>query len=129
MYNMPMDIRIKTTDYQMVPEVSDYINERVGVIGRHLGADAELARIEVEVGRASGKARHGEYLWFAEFNVSYPGGPSVHAKNHEDSINAAIDRAKEEVVVQLRKGKQLHRRVLRRGGAAFKRFMRFGGAE
>ncbi len=124
-----MDIRIKTTDYQLVPETSSYLDERIAAIERHLGPDADSARVEVEIGRAAGKARHGEYLWFAEFNVSAPGMPSIHAKNHEDSINAAIDQAKEEVVVQLRRSKQAHRRVLRKTGAALKNLLKFGSGE
>lgn len=122
-----METRIKTHDYEIIPAVSEYINERVAVIERHLGADSQNGRVEIEVGRASGKARHGAYLWFAEISVIYPGGPSILARNHEDSINAAIDRAKEEVLVQIRKSKQLHRRFIRKSGSTFKRLMRLGG--
>jgi ribosome-associated translation inhibitor RaiA len=124
-----MDIRIKTTDYQLVPETSIYLDERIAVIERHLGANAVSARVEVEIGRAAGKAKHGAYLWFAEFNIIVPGNPSIYAKNNEDSINAAIDQAKEEVLMQMRREKQVHRGVIRKSGAALKSFLKFGSEE
>lgn len=107
----------------MVPEVSDYIDERMAAIEKHLGSDADTARIEVQLGRASGK-HHSDHGWFAEIDVWTPGGVHVHATNHEDTINAAIDRAKEEVMTQLRKSKQFHRRFIRRTGSAIKGWMR-----
>lgn len=123
-----MDLRIKTTDYQMVPEVSDYIDERMAAIEKHLGAEGETARIEVNVGRASGK-HHSEYSWFAEIDVKTPGGVDAHATNNEDSINAAIDRAKEEIMAQLHKGKELHQREIRKTGSAIKESMRIDDEE
>jgi ribosomal subunit interface protein len=124
-----MDIRIKTTDYQMTSEVSDYIDERMAVIERHLGAEADAARVEVDIGRATGKSRHSDYQWFAEIDVRTPGGVHAHASNNEDTINAAIDRAKEEVMAQLRKGKQLHQRLIKKTGAAVKNLLKFGDGE
>jgi ribosomal subunit interface protein len=123
-----MDIRIKTTDYQMVPEVSEYIDERVAVIEKHLGAEADSTRVEVGVGRASGK-HHSDHMWVAEIDVRTPGGMHAHATNHEDSINAAIDRAKEEIMTQLRKGKQLDRSDLRKTGSAIKDSTRIDDGE
>lgn len=124
-----MDIRIKTTDYQMVSEVSDYIDERMKVIERHLGAEADAARVEIDIGRATGKARHSDYQWFAEIDVRTPGGVHAHASNNEDTINAAIDRAKEEVMAQLRKSSSTHRRIIRKTGAAVKNLLKFGSGE
>jgi ribosome-associated translation inhibitor RaiA len=128
-YNTDMDIRIKTTDYQMVPETSTYLDERIAVIERHLGADAVNARVEVEVGRAAGNAKHGAYLWFAEFNIIVPGAPSMYAKNNEDTVNAAIEQAKEEVLIQMRREKEVHRTDVRKTGAAVKNLLKFGSEE
>jgi ribosome-associated translation inhibitor RaiA len=122
-----MDLRIRATDFQMNTATSDYLQQRLASIEKMLGSDAELARCEVELGRSGGAQRHGEYVWFAEIQVIYPGGERVVARNQEPSINAAIDNAKDEAMVQLRKNKRLHTRVLRRTGAAIKRWMRING--
>ena len=123
-YNESMETRIKANDYQLTPNVSDYIDERMRAIERLLGSDSGHARAELTVGRASGKSRHGDYMWFAEIDVRAPGGIHAHASNHEDTVNAAVDRAKEEILTQLRKGKQFHRRWIRKTGSAIKGLMR-----
>lgn len=121
-----MDIRIKTADYQMTPEVSAYLDERIAYIAKMLGGDATLARCEVELGRAAGNQQHGNNMWRAEINIIYPGGAHIRATNNAENMNMAIEDAKEEAVRQLRSEKQIHRRYIRKGGAALKRLMRLG---
>jgi ribosomal subunit interface protein len=125
-----MDIRIKATNYEITPEVSAYLDEKlVLVVEKMLGAEADTSRLEVEIARAAGNQRHGEHVWKVEVNLSTPGGPTVRATNHAENVNTAIDDVKEEVLRQLRTEKQVHRRILRRGGAAIKRLMRFGSED
>jgi ribosomal subunit interface protein len=119
-----MDVRIRASEFPMTTAINDYVQQRLATIEKLLGSDAQLARCEVELGRSGGAQRHGEYIWIAEIQVSYPGGERVVARNQEATVNAAIDNAKEEVMMQLRKNKRLHTRVLRRTGAAIKRWMR-----
>ncbi|MDP3646182.1 MAG: HPF/RaiA family ribosome-associated protein [bacterium] len=121
-----MNTRIKATDYQITPEVSDYLNVRLLTLEKLLGGDADLARCEVELGRDAGNQRHGEHVWFAEITITAPNGMHARATNRAASINAAIDDVKEEVERQLRREKQVHIRILRKGGAALKRLLRFG---
>lgn len=127
-YNKHMDVRIKTNDYQMTPETHAYIEERVASFAKLLGGHDDVARCEVEVGKDAGGQRHGANLWFAEMHVVYPHG-SVFARNNSESINGAIDDAKEEVMRQLRRDKQLHVRLMRRGARLAKRLIRFGGTD
>lgn len=121
-----MDIRIKTTDYQITPDVSEYLHQKLASLEKLLGDDTEHARCEVELGRAGGAQRHGEYVWFAEIQVLRPGSPRVVARNQEPTMNAAIDNAKEEAMMQLRKEKKGNVRFLRKTGAAIKKWMRLG---
>ena len=123
-----MDIRIKTTDYQMTPEVSAYLDERIASIQKHLGGDEDRARCEVEIGRAAGGQKHGANMWFAEVNLILTGGPTIHATNNASNVNTAIDDVKEEVLSQLRTEKEMGRREQRKGGAEAKRMMQEGGA-
>ena len=121
-----MDVRIRATDFQISPAVSDYLQPRLDAIERMLGDDAALARCEVELSRSGGAQRHGEYVWRAEIQVTRPGGERIVARNQEATVNAAIDQAKDEVMAQLRGQKKSNMRVLRKTGAAIKRWMRFG---
>lgn len=119
-----MDIRIKTNDYQMTPEISDYVDERVAHIEKFLKGDAEQARMEVELSRVAGHHKHTDHMYFAEFQLIRPGVPVIVARNNEPTVNAAIDNAKAELLRQLRQGKQAHIRVWRKGGALAKRLLR-----
>lgn len=113
----------------MTDEVSTYLNDKLASIEKILGADAAVARCEVEVARAAGNQRHGANMWRAEILLHYPGGTSVRATNHADNVNTAIEDVKEEIVRQLRTEKQVNQRFLRKTGAAIKRFLRFGAGD
>lgn len=120
-----MNLRIKATDYEMTPETEEYVARRVQTLEKLLGESAHSARCEVEVGKDAGRPRHGANMWFAEIHIIFPGG-SAYARNNSESINGAIDDVKEEVERQLRKGKRLHVRMIKRGGAFAKRLLKFG---
>ena len=121
-----MDVRIKTTDYEITQEVSQYLDARIASLEKFLGTDIDTARVEVEVGRDAGRPRHGANIWFAEISVIVPGQDRIYARNNSESVNGAIDDVKEEVERQLRRERKLHIRLLRTGGAFAKRLMRFG---
>jgi len=121
-----METRIRTTDYELSLEVSDYLNERLAHLGKILGKEAESARCEVELGRDAGRPRHGANIYFAEINITIPGGIHARATNHSESINGAIDDVKEEVARQLRREKKLHVRVIRKSGSLAKKLLRIG---
>lgn len=119
-----MDVRTRTTDYNLTPEASSYLDDRISHIEKFIGSDSATARMEVEVGRAEGRHKHSEYHYFAELQLIRPGFPRLVAHNHEPTINAAIDNAKDELLRQLRQDKKLHARLWRKGGAFAKRLLR-----
>ena len=121
-----MDVRVKATDYQITPDVSSYLDTRLTALEKFLGDDSEITRCEVELGRDAGRPRHGKNIWFAEIHIISPGGVKVYARNNSESVNSAIDDVKEEAERQLRQGRRLHTRFLRKSGALLKRLMRFG---
>ncbi len=121
-----MDLRIKATDYAITPEVQHYLDNKLAAIEKLLAGEAELARVEVELGCDAGGKRHSEHMWYAEITIRTPGGDDARASNRAASMNAAIDDVKEEIERQLRLNKKLHIRMLRKSGAALKRLMRFG---
>jgi ribosomal subunit interface protein len=121
-----MDIRIKATEYELTPEVSAYLDDRLAALEKFLGTDTAGVRCEVELGRDAGRPRHGANIFFAEMRVIAPGSAAVYARNNSESVNAAIDDVKAEVERQLRRGRKAHIRVLRKTGAVIKNWMRFG---
>ena len=121
-----MDIRIKATDYQMTPDVENYLTQRVESLKKLLVGFEDIARIEVEIGRDAGRPRHGANIWFAEVHFIVPGHERIYARNNSESVNGAIDDVKEEAERQLRRSRKLHIRFYRESGRLLKRLMRFG---
>jgi len=121
-----MNVRIKATNYTLTPEVGNYLGERLKSLEKFIGADLDVVRCEVELGRDAGRPRHGANIWFAEIAVIIPGRERVYARNNSESVNGAIDDVKEEVERKLLRERKLHRRIFRKGGAILKRIMRFG---
>ena len=117
-----MDIRIKTTDYELTAETSAYLDERLAPIEKAVEKD-EAARCEVELGRHTGHSKQSEDHWFAELNVITKGN-RFRSTAHAASINAAIDEVKDEILHTLRKEKRLHHRLWRKGGALIKNALR-----
>ncbi len=103
-----MDIRLKAKkQVALTTAIQKYLDTRLRSLERLLGSHAELARCEVELGRAAGKKHQSDHMWFAEVHIKAPGGISAYAKNHAASVNAAIDDVKEEVERQLRTAKKV----------------------
>ena len=117
-----MDVRIKATDFEMTDDVQDYLDERILAIEKHMG-DADLARCEVELGRAAGHSKHGEN-WFAEFQIAVPGSDLVRVVAHGETVNAAIDAAKDEMLGRVKKDKTKRFASARRTGARIKDWLR-----
>ena len=120
-----MDIRIKTTDFAMNSQVEDYLDERILTLEKHIGTDAENARCEIEIGRAAAHSKHGEN-WFAEVQIWIAGGDQVRVVAHGETVNAAIDAAKDEILGRLKKDKTKRFVRARAVGAAIKNWLRFG---
>lgn len=119
-----MDLRIKTTDYDMPREVAGYLDEKIDSIQKLLAEDANTARCEVEVGRHVGHSQQGA-VWRAEFIVVRDGVRHVATATGE-SVNAAIDVAKDEILQQLRKSKSRNSSLAKRMGARLKKWARRG---
>lgn len=119
-----MDLRIKTSDYDMPREVAAYLDDKIDSIQKLLAGDAETARCEVELGRHAGHSQQGD-VWKAEFIVMRGGERHVATATGE-SVNAAIDVAKDEILQQLRKSKGRSSALARRMGARLKKLTRFG---
>jgi ribosome-associated translation inhibitor RaiA len=120
-----MDVRIKVTDFEMNSQVEDYLDERIEFVEKHLGDDADHARCEVELGRAAGHSNKGEN-WFAEFHITYPGADLIRVVGHGTTVNGAIDAAKEELLVTMKKGRSIRITESKKLGAKIKNWLRWG---
>lgn len=119
-----MQIRIKSTEFEMTTEVQVYLEQKIAAIEKLLAHNARMARCEVELGRAVGHSQQGD-VWRAEIIVLHEGMRHV-AEATGESVNAAIDVAKDEILQQLRKNKDRSTTLMRRLGNRLKKFARRG---
>lgn len=117
-----MELKIKASNFEMTAEVSAYLDEKIESLERLVSDDA--ARCEVELGRAVGHSRQGD-VWKAEI-VVHQYGERLYAIATAESIKAAIDISKDEMLQQLRKGKKRNTSLSRKLGARLKKFARRG---
>ncbi len=118
-----MEVRIKSTDYEMTPEIAAYLDEKIATLSKLVGDD-ETARCEVEIGRSVGHSQQGD-VWKAEI-VILRHGERLRAIAEEESVQAAIDIVKDEMLQQLRKDHGRNLSLTRRMAARLKRFARRG---
>ncbi|HWP61274.1 MAG TPA: HPF/RaiA family ribosome-associated protein [Candidatus Paceibacterota bacterium] len=118
-----MDMRIKATEMKLSPTTGRYLDEKLAHIEKMLGADSELARCEVELGRDAGRPRHGANIFFAEITLMRPGRDDLRATNHSESLHGAIDDVQSEIARQVRSNKRVAMRGSRKKGREVKRLM------
>jgi len=118
-----MDVRIRATGFELTTPINDYAEEKLMSVRHFLGADDTPARCEVELGRTVGNQRRGD-VWFAEINLHDARGLHYFARENGESVNAAIDLVKDDILAQMRKNKKADRGMIKRGGALLKRLLR-----
>lgn len=117
-----MEVRIKSQ--HMTRETREYLDGRLAALEKLMGKDAAKARCEVEISRAAGRKKTSDHMWLAEIHVVAPGAEPLYAKNHAQTVNAAIDDVKEEIERQIRSARKAVRRDIKKKGSELKRLAR-----
>ena len=84
----------------------------------------ESIKCDVEIGRVTEHHKSGK-IFRAEINISI-GKKMLRAEAEEVSINAAIDKVKDEISGRLKRQKNRKFALLKRGGGKIKKLLRFG---
>ena len=106
----------------MTPDIAAYLDEKMAAIEKLVNDSG--AYCDVELGRAEGHAQQGN-VWRAEITLLQK-GEQMRVEAVGESINAAIDAVKDEMLRQLRKGKDKNTSLTRGLGARLKRWARRG---
>ena len=119
-----MNITIKATKYSLTPETEAIIEEKLSAPLRLLGEEGDRALLEIEVenappeGRSSSPCRLVARLSIND-NV-------FHAEAVKPNPESAADKVRSELEAEIRHSRGRTRRLMKRGGAALKRMLRFG---
>ena len=113
-----MHITIKTKNFDLTPDISEYIEKKVAAFDKLVDSEDTTAKCAVEVGKPSKHHQTGE-VFYAEFNVTVAGG-LFRTTESAETIYAAIDAAKDDMVRKIRRQKQKELHLLKRGGIKLK---------
>lgn len=91
-----MIVTIHGTEIELTPAIREYIEEKITMLEKFL---FEVTKIEVDVGMRSHHHHKGK-VFYAEMNLSYPGGLLRVEKDAED-LYKAIDKVKDHLKVEL----------------------------
>lgn len=122
-----MNISFKTHNLELTGELRTYAEEKASAVRKVLGHHAE-DDISCEI-VLSKDDKHATGLVFRADISAYAGAEKVHAVGHGESIKAAIDIAKDELVRRASHDKSKRITLIRRGRAKVKEWLRFGVAE
>lgn len=117
-----MVVRVTGLDYEVSQDDRAYLDERLASIDRALGQEADRAVYEAEIGKIDTHAHSGT-IWKATIAVTY-GKEHSFAEATGETVRAAIDAVKDELLNAIRKQRSLHRRLLRKGSQVIKRLVR-----
>ncbi len=117
-----MHTRTKATNYELTPDIESYLDERLAAVEKLFPQNSYVV-CDVELSKETAHA-HGD-LWRAEVSLEIDG--EVHrAVAQEESMQAAIDKAKDELAQMLRREKTKHESLLRKGSMKLKQLLKFG---
>ena len=116
-----MNISIKATGHTLSEETRELVESKFAKLGKLVGEEAQLScEIEESIATVRAGARYR-----AEGNLSVE-GQLYRAEALGDTLEGAVDRARDELLSELRQSKSRTRRLAKRGGAFVKSWLRFG---
>lgn len=115
-----MKTNIKATNIVISGETSAYLDKKLAVVDK-IARDKQVF-CEIELGRTTNHHTGGD-IFRAEFNCHIQ-GKDFRAVSETDSLHAAIDEAKDELVSSIKSHKSKQQTLLRRGGATIKNIIK-----
>jgi ribosome-associated translation inhibitor RaiA len=119
-----MNITINATKYQLTKEAEELIKEKLAASLKLLGEESDKAFLEIEIADAPPEGRSSTPCRLtARLMVD---GRVFRAEAVKPTPETAADRVRDELEAEIRRSRGRARRLMRRGGIALKRMLRFG---
>lgn len=117
-----ININIKSKNFEMTPEIEEYINSKISSVEKFLQVSQEenvLVEFEVE---QSTHHQKGE-VYRAEANLSVK-GTLVRGESTDFDVRTAIDTVRDQIEKQIRRSKKKHVVMFQKGARAIKNLLR-----
>lgn len=119
-----MNINIKATNMDLTDAIRDYAEKRVESLGKFLSDGGDNVQVQIEVGKTSNHHKSGD-IFRAEINLSLAGNATqFRAEAETADLYAAIDMARDELEVELKRYKGKKEALYKRGAKTLKSLMK-----
>lgn len=116
-----MHINIKSTGIELTSQIKDYVNKRVNGLEKFIHYKDESVQAWVEVGKTTQHHQTGD-VFRAEIQIRIPHNEKgARAEATGGDLFAAIDKAHDEIKLELEKIKDKKVSLARKGGRLFKK--------
>jgi ribosomal subunit interface protein len=98
-----MKTRIKTTKIELTDKVKDYLDKKIKMIEKYLG-DIKVTNCDIDLEHSVTTQNNGK-VYRVEANLFVP-GEILRVEKTEKTINKAIDKVKDHLVLMIKKYKE-----------------------
>ena len=116
-----MEIRIKKTNFSLLPDIEVYLKDKLNALDKFLPRDESIFA-DVELAKTTNHHRKGN-VFKAEVNISVP-GRLIRSQAEEWDLRVAIDKVKNELQLELKKYKEKNSTLSKKGALLAKRIIR-----
>jgi len=116
-----MNTRIKVTNVELTPSLSEFVNRSLGKVEKIVSKDP-AAICDLELSRTTAHHQKGD-VYRAEIHV-VGGGYDAYAEAEEEDLSYAISEVRDEIVKKLRSGRSKYMNNIRRSGARVKAMLK-----
>ncbi len=119
-----MDIKIKATNIELTPVISDYIHDKIGGVRKFITAkDPSSVNVYFEIEKTTERCKSGENLYRAEANLQID-GKLFRSEETSVNIKLAINQVRDDISRIVKTKQSKHRTLFRKGGIALKRLFK-----
>lgn len=118
-----MLINFKANNIELTDDARQYTESKVEMLGKLL-TDIADENISYDIELGKGKQQSGS-TYRADITL-HAGTTRLHTVGHGESLNAAIDEAKDDLERRMRREKTKDQTLLRKGSQVIKKMLRFG---
>ena len=116
-----MKTNIRATTFTLTPAITSHIDKRLEKVARLLGSDPSV-QYDIELSRTSAHHQKGD-VYRAEMHIVGK-GKNLYASAEHGDLYSAIDDVRDEILRELKAGKEKRMAFIRRGGAKVKAMMK-----
>ncbi len=119
-----MNITIKAPNHELSLSMRELIEQKFSALDKLMAHAADNATLSCEIEESIAVERAGA-KYRAEGNLSV-NGKLFRATATGETLEGAVDRVRDDLARELQSAQGKHKSLVRRGGAAIKRMLRFG---